>query len=268
MNLNEFDAITESIGDGMITLYHGATELYKTLEPIALDFGNAFVKPGWSLFCWKTYEEACGWAVWKALFRYLRRLRETGKIAPDAKLSQYIAWDPDKSRIKMTQSGFDFIKTMMSTNPVKSDICGYVYTFKSRRKYVSIGNDASHKEYTTREQHIKPDRIDKIPINEETIQNHALMLSEEDYIKFNTREDWDWFNRGLTSIFLTRDFTYNGMVNMPSINFIRRAMERGTLKPGDDLEKFMYKNGISIAHISPLKRIELQTMGLKKGREY
>lgn len=37
---------------------------------------------------------------------------------------------------------------------------------------------------------------------------------------------------------------------------------------GDDLEAYMYKKGVSIAHLSPLKRIKLQMTGLKKGREY
>lgn len=268
MNINEFSVAQESLIDGKITLYHGATELYKTLEPTALDFGNAFTKPGWSLFCWKTYEEACGWAVWKSLWRYLRGLREAGKIAPDVKLSQYITWDPEKSRIKMTQSGFNFIKSTMSTNPIKNNIYGYVYTFRSDRKYVSIGNDASHKEYTTRESHIKPDRIDKIPINEETIQKHALLLSENDYNKSNTREDWDWFNRGLTSLLLTRDFTYNSIVNSGNIDKIRKDMENGRLKPGDDLNEYMYRRNISIAHLSPIQRIKLQTFGLQKGRPY
>ena len=268
MNLKEFDIVTEGIGDGMVTLYHGSEHLFKTLEPTALDFGNAFVKPGWSLFCWKTYEEACSWAVWRAVSWYLTELKDSGKIAEDAKLSKYITWDPGKSRAKMTQSGFDFIKSTMIANPNIKYPYGYVYTLKSKRKYVSIGNDASHKEYTTREPHIKPEHIDKIKINEENIMKHILILPDDEYQRFNSKESWDWMNRGLTSLLLTRDFSYNGMVNMPSLNRIRKDMRDGLLKPGDDLEAYMYKKGVSIAHLSPLKRIKLQMTGLKKGREY
>ena len=268
MNLNEFDIVTESVGDGMITLYHGSEHLYNSLEPTALDFGNAFVKPGWSLFCWKTYEEACSWAVWRAVSWYLIELKDCGKIEDSVKLSRYIIWDPNRSMAKMTQSGFDFIKSTMVANPNSKYPYGYVYTFKSKRKYVSIGNDASHKEYTTREQHIKPERVDKIKINEENIMKHVLLLPDDEYQKFNTKEDWDWMNRGLISLLLTRDFTYNVLVNSPSIAKIREDMQSGELKPGMDLERYMYKRNISIAHLSPLKRLKLQAAGLRKGREY
>ena len=268
MNLKEFDIVTESIGDGVITLYHGSEHLFKTLEPTALDFGNAFVKPGWSLFCWKTYEEACSWAVWRAVSWYLSDLQESGKLAADIKTSKYITWDQAKSRAKMTQSGFDFIKSTMIANPNSKYPYGYVYTFKTKRKYVSIGNDASHKEYTTREQHIKPIRIDKIKINEENIMKHILLVSDEEFNYRNSKEDWDWMNRGLTSLFLTRDYTYNSLVNKSAANQIWEDIHNGLLKPGDDLEEYMYKKRISIAHLSPLKRLKLQAVGLRKGREY
>ena len=268
MNLKEFDVITESIGDSTVTLYHGSEHLYDTLEPTALDFGNAFVKPGWSLFCWTTYEEACSWAVWRAISWYLGDVQNTGKISADIRTSRYIIWDQGKSRAKMTQSGFDFIKATMAANPNASYPYGYVYTLKSKRKYVSIGNDASHKEYTTREQHIKPERIDKIKINEENIMKHVLLMSDDDFQRHNSKEDWDWMNRGLTSLLLTRDFTYNTLVNKPGVRQIREDMWSGFLKPGDDLEEYMYRKGITIAHLSPLKRIKLQAAGLKKGREY
>ena len=143
-----------------------------------------------------------------------------------------------------------------------------MYTFKTNLKYVSIGNDASHKEYTTREKHIKPEQIDKIEINEDNIQKYVLLLSDNDYQQFNTKEEWNWMNRGLISLFLTRDFSYNGMVNMPSLNKIRKDMKNGNLKPGDDLEEYLYKKSISIAHLSPFERLKLQNVGLNKGRQY
>ena len=57
-------------------------------------------------------------------------------------------------------------------------------------------------------------------------------------------------------------------MNLREFDVVTEGVGDGLLKPGDDLEAYMYKKGVSIAHLSPLKRIKLQMTGLKKGREY
>lgn len=264
MNINEFSVAQESLIDRTITLYHGTAELYKTLEPISLDFGNAFVKPGWSLFCWKTYDEAYCWAMMRALHNVVREMKRRG--APISSCTNFCIRDPKTNKILINGGRFDELTEYMKQVPSY----GYVYTFKAHINHVSFGNDSSHQEYTVRENHIKPTKIEKITLSKANMDKYCVILDESKYNDYtsNIKNNWDYMSRGLMSFLLTNDWSYNMFYNSATIKKIRKDMSDGILNPGDDLEKYMYEKNISIAHLSPSQRVKMKVVGLHKGRQY
>ena len=264
MNLKEFDIVTESIGDGTVTLYHGSANLYKTLEPVALDFGNAFQKPGWSLFCFKKKDIAISWAIMRTLYQLLREMKRRNKEINQ--FNDFFIWNGSKCKLIINGGRLYELVEYMEEVPMK----GYVYALKPHISHISFGNDSAHPEYTVRENHIKPTEISTIQLSKSNITKYCDIIDEDQYIKFrdNIKNQWSWMSRGLLSLLITNDWSYNLMENTENVKKIRDDISAGILKPGDDLEKYMTDKGIRLMNISPLKRIKLQMTGLKKGREY
>lgn len=262
MNINDFCKATESLKPTLVTLYHGSEKFFKILEPTGLDFGNAFVKPGWSLFCWKTYEEAYCWAVMRALHNVLREMKRRG--APINSCTDFCIRDPKTNKILINGGRFDELTEYMK----QVSSYGYVYTFKAHINHVSIGNDSSHQEYTVRENHIKPTKIEKISLSKANIDKYCDIIDESKYNDYtsNIKNNWDCMGRGLVSLLLTNDWSYNMFYNNATIKKIRKDMRDGILNPGDDLEKYMYEKNISIAYLSPSQRVKMKVVGLYKGR--
>ena len=92
MNVNNFCEATESIRFPTVTLYHGSGKKYEMLQPVSLDLGNAFQKPGWSVFCWDNYKAAHSWSIMRGIGLTLATLKQNGIIQ---RTSDYIIWDPN-----------------------------------------------------------------------------------------------------------------------------------------------------------------------------
>ena len=258
MNVNEFDVVIENILDTKVTLYHGSDTLYKTLEPVALDLGNTFQKPGWSLFCFKEKDIAINWAIMRALCQLLREMKR--KNAPIDKFDDFFIWNGSSCKLVINGGNMDKLSQYMTSVPTK----GYVYTVNVKASSISFGNDAGHPEYTVRENHIKPTKIDKIMLTKSNITKYCDILDESQYINFkdNIKSQWNWMSRGLLSLLLTNDWSYNVMYNKENIKRIRSDISNGILKPGDDIEMYLHKNNLTISHISPFQRVKMQATGL------
>ena len=254
MNLKEFDVATEGIMDGKITLYHGSANLYKTLESVALDFGNALQKPGWSLFCFKEKDIAISWAIMRTLYQLLREMKRRNKEINQ--FNDFFIWNGSTCRLVVNGGRFDELITYMEMVPMK----GYVYTVTPHISHVSFGNDSAHPEYTVREDHIKPIKTDIITLSKSNILKYCDVMNENQYINFrdNIKDQWNWMSRGLLSLLITNDWSYNLMENNKDVMQIRNDISTGKLKPGDDIEKYLKTNNLSIVKLSPAKRIMLQ----------
>ncbi len=249
----------ESIFNSSMILYHGSGELYDVLEPVALDLGNMLQKPGWSLFCFKKKEYATSWALMRALHKLVHEMkrRNTSVSAYD----DYFSWSKNGYCV-INRGKLGELKKFMRQLSTQ----GFVYTITVNRENVSFGNDSSHPEYTVRENHIKPSHIQEIKLNMTNIENHCRILNESDYLDFKLQmiNDWDWMSRGLVSLLMVNDWSYNMIVNEPAIRKIRGDISSGILKPGDDIEKYISDNHVSLAQLKPMKRIKYKLMGMDK----
>ena len=258
MNINEFCEAVESFNFPTVTLYHGSNKKYDMLQPVALDLGNTFQKPGWSIFCWDNYKAAYSWSVMRGIGLGLTKLRENNEIS---RVSDYIVWDPKRSLTIVSETKVHEFKEILKKYNI--DCTGYVYTFKVPINKISIGNDSGHKEYTTREKNIVPIKIDEVHIDWKNFNKFVNIVPDTYYNKIaNTpKEKWKWFNRGLVSLFITNEWTYNVLYNKSTIRKIRSDMRDGSLNPGDDIEKYLSDNNLEIKKLTPLKRIKYQIGG-------
>ena len=185
MNINDFCVACESSHEPTKIFYHGTSLLtqeiinMKKLSPTSIDLGNFFQKPGRSIFMWKTEKEALIWAIGDLLFvfnEWLDDISEKGgidtssmyckKFTPDNILIDtdnfrfHSWWDrvrncwiiPNKEKDNFNRAVTYFDKYNLYT---------YVLKLETRAKYVSIGQTATLREYTTRDPETKV--VDIIP---------------------------------------------------------------------------------------------------------
>ena len=69
------EVATESFLGGKIRLYHGSASKFKIIKPTAIDLGNTFSEPGWSIFTFKDYDKAYNWAVYMALEYFISKMK-------------------------------------------------------------------------------------------------------------------------------------------------------------------------------------------------
>lgn len=249
----DIDYFSES-SFGKIRLYHGADSKYKILKPLGLDLGNTFTKPGWSVFAFKTYDEALNWAVYCSLGTTVNALREvdkTFKRETDNLPSHIAEFDARSGIAVVDQAIIPPLFKALKGRYFKS----FVYTLDVDRKYVSIGNDSSINEYTIRSS-VVPTKVDEYDIDETNFAEFYQVVSSYTMDKVLTNNKNAYGNRGFLSIFMNRDFVYHAYQSSnPTASKLYEAIRTKKLKPGDDILEFCEKYGINLAKVSFIDRL-------------
>lgn len=231
-----------------VRLYHGSADIYDKLEPTAPDLGNIMQKPGWSLFCWREYDSAICWSVFQVLLKLHKNEFNKQYKMP--------LLQPNRKAMYVTQEFYDAACEYVKHHKLVS----YVYIIDSPLQYVSIGSNSSHKEYTTREQHIKPTQIDEILITEKIITRLCEVIPMEEYVEYKeSLKKPNFTHRGLlTSCLLINDFWYNSLADDGRVvKAIMRGIHEEELSVGDDIEAFLKTKGLKIKKLDPITRVVL-----------
>lgn len=210
-------------------LYHGSIDYYDELRPTGVDFGNAFQKPGWSLYCWTKYDYGVGWSIFQCIKR-IGRLTEL-------EVEEYGCID---SHIPMIpQSTYDTLKENM--NNIDRDIRKfYVYTIKPESDFeLGLGHSSNTPNCVTiRKDHIEPTRVDEFILDMDMIDKYCKVV--EDGHKMSSKEQG--LNARLLSFLMTNDY----MFNFKERRKINKDIEAGLITPGCDLVAYMKDVGIDL----------------------
>ena len=252
------EVATESFLGGKIRLYHGSSLKYKILKPTAIDLGNTFSEPGWSIFTFKDYDKAYNWAASGALQSFIHIMKKKDKEFSKATSKLYwnhlVTYDAVESRAVVNQLIIPALFKLFD----KYLLHFYVYTIDVDRKYVSIGNDSSLDEYSVRTDVI-PSSIDKIDITKENFADIFTIVTDDKFSKILTDNKNAYGKRGFLSLFMNRDFVYHCYQSTnEAIGKLYTAVHQKKLKPGDNIMEFCEKNGIDIHKISLVDRLMMQ----------
>lgn len=231
----------------MVTLYHGSENDYPYLLAMGMDFGNLLQKPGWSLFVSPDKSFTYKWA----LFRAIRMARKNNN-----RLEANIIWNPKLKTYSITEKTFEAMKDLFDNGKIEA----YVYTINVPRDIVGIGNDSQHDERTIRtSEKINYQLKERIVVTEEIAREHGHVVTENQFYAEERyyRKKPLVFNRGVSSLLMTRDYSYQNKENKAALNAIFSALNDGSLRPGDDIEKFLKSKGLKIKSIGLLKRLLL-----------
>lgn len=226
--------LLEEASLGTKTLYHGSPFKLTTLEPVALDFGNAFQEAGWSIFFFNRYDLAEKWAI----FITFRRLRKDDPNGPKGHV-RLIKVAANESRLFINEEDLNEYLEYLSKHKVEC----YVYTCQLPIMELGIGNDTTHDEYTIRRS-VTPDKCTKVIVTPQLFKRVVTVKSDEEVerlIKANKQN-----MRGPISIFITRDYYWNKVNNEEDTDKIGHAAYHGNLGPGSDIEQYMKQNGINL----------------------
>lgn len=198
-------------------IYHGSTYKIDEFKPMSLDLGNAMDEPGWSTFCFGSYEYA-------KLFGFMRAL---AGIMTDV---NHIEVHPRfrDGNIEISKNDLD---EYFSNHAPDNLISFFVYTIDSTNLNIGIGNDPTLKEYTFRESGVKPVSVDKLSLS-------ILDLKENIQIVDN-------YNKPIETSDYKSLQTHNYQEETEVRDALTKAIKDGKLKPGDDIIKYMDEHDIS-----------------------
>lgn len=244
-SFGELALITESITSSK--LYHGSVEKLDILEPIAIDLGNKFDPPGWSVFLFKDKNHATAWAIRKAIIKnlYVDTIREDKKTYTP---QFYIVYD------YTITTPYTYDKLIAKFKTIKYPIYAYVYECNIPRSKQHIGCNGFLDEVTVREP-VYPDKVYSIRLTEDLIEQYCHTM-EEDELK----ELWEeskkirnqLVNRNLiTTLFLDKD----NLINREVKSKLDIDIREGKLQPGDSLVEYMELNGYELHQMGGLTRL-------------
>lgn len=243
-------------------LYHGSNLDLDHLEASAVDFGNTFNKPGWSLFAWADKEKAIYWAVFTFFDRLIRGdqfhkeyIEFIKDPANDVKWSHLWYWPDDCCFVQDKLAKFFLEKC--KENDIDRYV--YIYTIDGTKYQYSIGNDSEHAEYTIRSKdkiHFK--KKEKIEVTEALLNKYHIMATT-DTLRMKSRDmakkhgtARGEFKRGFLSIFMNHDFLYQ---DRALVKRIYRDIKNGVLKPGDDIDAYLKENHLKFDNITLFTRL-------------
>lgn len=210
-----------------IKLYHGSPYKLEVLKPIGLDLGNRLQKPGWSIFMWKTREEALIWALMKKCQQLKNVFKEQGV----SKFHAYWNYENDKVMMRCTDEK-GFRKYCMD-----NQVITYIYTVRENIFNLGIGNDKTHDEYTIRGKEVKPINTEEIIINDEVIDNYITFVDDVKMARINNDVFTGKYNmhRGLLALLIDNGVHDNRIKYKEIITKIKKK----EIKPGDDLANIL-----------------------------
>lgn len=192
-------------------LYHASTSVISEFKPMSLDLGNAINRPGWSTFC---FDER-GFAI---QFGIMRAIQSHGIRCE---------WNINDNCAYILEKGFKALSNMVNS------IEFYVYQIDSKPLTVFAGNDSRLDEYVFRDSGIIPEKIEMVEIPVERIP---------EYLEIRTGKPQE--DRSELTSFYNAILNHDYYTNESAYAKLRLAMNKGELKPGDDVELFMRDHGI------------------------
>ena len=205
-------------------IYHGSTYDIETFQPMSLDLGNIYDGPGWSTFCFATYEEA-------KLFGAARSLTKL--------LEETYSGEGDSDELQVVYANGHLIISMSCLNYIREhglmDTNGtfYVYTIDASNLSLGIGNDPALREYTFRESGITPKQKDRFDLSFDMMKEKIEVISGK----------IEEYNYPIVSEY-NKLLTHNYQKEIEVKSALQSAIKDGRLKPGDDIEKFMANNSL------------------------
>lgn len=283
MNVDKFCEACESSREPTKIFYHGtALVLQKTLDdrimtPTSIDLGNAFVKPGRSIFMWKTEREALIWAVGDLLIlfnEWLDDISEKGRIDPKTIACQI--FEPDNALIDTDKFKFhpwwDRVGNCWIISDTEKDnfnrvldyfdkhmIGTYVLKLETRAKYVSIGQTATLREYTTRDPATRIIDFTHYRVSRELIEMSCEVVIDTYFNEDEAIGDAALMNRGILSFFNTNEFDINARYNEK----IGEMRSEFNFNPTVDINEYMKNNNIKVIKMYPIERV-YRTIKAKK----
>lgn len=210
------------------TLYHGSTYEITEFRPMSLDLGNAHEEPGWSTFTFDDYNLALR-------FGLMRAIQKAKDNYGDQYKDVVCAWDLVKQKPWISKEDFRRIESIVQGFKF------YVYTIDATNLDVGVGNDERLPEYTFRESGVIPKQTDIIRIDNTLLSQHLIICNESSKKKIKEQESLGSnHNRGWYSTLMVRDYN-NGSASAE----LQKAINKGELKPGDDIRGYMNSHGLS-----------------------
>lgn len=246
-------------------LYHGAVEEYKILQPYGLDFGNAFQRPGFSLFTFVNKNDSIGWAI----FQVTKKLLEEYGIGKTSGCN----WSKE---VVLTRDTYNRLVAILDGIPNQKKTY-YVYTVKVEKDFVlGFGHSTNTKNCVTiRNKNIVPYKTDRYILTKDALDAHSCIIErEEDF----TKEELLKMN-GINGRFLTPFMINDPMNNWKVYKQIKQAILSGEITYDDDsLNDYIKKNHISISRLfresselyTEAKRSELpdEAFGIPEDRKF
>lgn len=226
--------LTESsvvIPDGK--LYHGSTFHITEFKPMSLDLGNTFNPPGWSTFCFDTFDMARYFGFYRALTKYFWYTKHEIDENIDV---PYTCVDIPSGKTVISSKC-----KLVLDNELNVPIVFFVYTLDASNLNVSFGNDSKFPEYTFRDSGIKPEQTTVIEVTINELNDYVIVVDDVKSYETTmlTSMNTPMFGNQYKAL-LTHDYS-----NDSAASKLAKAVEDGKLKPGDDVEKYMLDNGIS-----------------------
>ena len=283
MFINEFCNLFKNHSKPTKIFYHGTSlVLQKTINdmimtPTSIDIGNAFIKPGRSIFMWKTEEEAFKWAVGDLLIffdEWLNSIKENGKINTETTACNIFVpdnalIDTEKFRIRpwwdrikncwiipeREEANFKRVLAYFE----KYKIGTYVLKLETHTKYVSIGQTSTLHEYTTRDPETKIIDYTHYRVRGKDIIFACEIVSDSYFEESDAIGDAALMNRGILSFFNTNEFDINARYNEELCKF----RSKFNFSPNINVEEYMRDNDIKIIKMYPIERIYRTIRGKK-----
>ena len=228
-------------------LYHGSLNKYDVLKPWSLDYGNAFQKPGWSIFTYTKKDYCVGWCV----FKWAKAVAKKYEIPYKYNMAVY------GRGAGMLQETFDAIIQKLKEIPNTLKLF-YIYTIKVEDDFVlGLGHSSNTPScITIRGVEVKPYKIEKMIMTEEILRKHTTILTPEDIQTVQKMLKIAGINARLSTPLMRKDNMYDWKYRRQIMN----AANEGIIPYGDNdaLEKFINDNHIEFRHPSISDRIHLR----------
>lgn len=279
MNINNFCMACESLHNESTQIFwHGTSIIFDGdlqsgfLSPRSLDLGNAFNKPGLSLFLWKTQQEAVNWSLFTLLtnfqfwlmYRYVSDKKQDSMydyiFEKDSMLKEYekyvidLFWDYNKGTIIIPNRDKYKLYNIIKYFEKHETYC-YQIKVETRTRYVSIGQTSTLKEYTTRDPMTKIITLVCRAVGKDLINSVCEVVPDNFYNNRNAIGDAGLLNRGILSFFNTNDFEINRRTRCEDIRKLKTACGNGEFKTSEDVIKYIKANNIKIEKIYPMERL-------------
>lgn len=205
-------------------IFHGSTYDIESFQPMSLDLGNIFEEPGWSTFCFSTYEEAKLFAASRALTKLLEETYDG---------------DGNSDELQVIYANGHLIISLECLNYIQEhnlmDINGtfYVYSIDATNLNLGFGNDPALRECTFRESGVSPKKKDRFDLSFNDMAEKIEVINDKigEYNYPTTNE-------------YSKLLTHNYQSESDLRTALQSAIKDGKLKPGDDVVAFMRNNSL------------------------